>query len=186
MKKFYKNIMLAAVAVLGMTTFSACGSDNDEPVGEEKIKSGKFVYTYYMSDEVFKVADITITYTDCNGKETTESITADKCSTSIPSQYIEYNTCYTKEIKASSLPASSAFQVKWARKSGELDQEKYNLRNSMECTFTVDNGPSNVVSAFEQISTGIMADYIDRFIDSMNMKGKFAYKANADGVIGNN
>lgn len=184
MNKIFKNIMLAAVAVLSMTTFAACSSD-DDPKGEEKTKSGKFVYNYYLCDEIFKVANVTISYADCNGSETTETITADKCSKDIPSQYAAYgvNMCYNKEFKAASLPATSGYQVTWTRKAGELDQEKYTLSTVMYYDFKLDDGSAGNAKSIVQHFVGVKAESIDNAIDKINKTGKLTYTVGTDGVI---
>lgn len=182
MNKYFKNIMLAAVAVLGMTTLAACSSSDDDSEEEQKPTSGNFVFSYYLNEDILKVADITITYTDCSGNETTETVTADKCTKDTPAFSVAKVTlCYTKEIKAASLPATSSYQVTWTRNNSELSQDSYNLSDGMYITFEDNTGafsnPGNISGR------SINKSNIDGFINESGKFNKVTYKATAEGVL---
>lgn len=178
--------MLAAVAVLSMTTFAACSSDDDPKKEEEKAKSGSFIYSFYLSDDALKVADITITYTDCNGKEIKETVTADKCSKDISDKDDVENgitMCYTKEITAASLPATSGYIVEWVRNASQLDKEKYNLSSVIRWGFKLDSESEYKPSQDASYMLGCNAASIDNLIKTKNKRGKKTYTANANGAL---
>lgn len=186
MKKYIKNILLAAVAVLSMTTFAACSSD-DDPKGEEETKptSGDFVYNFYLSETVLKVADIEITYTDCSGKEITEKVTADKCSTDITDgepKTLGATMCYTKEIKTTSLPATSGYKMTWTVKTGGLTEEKFIIPHGMNVLFKPNIGSTyKTMNAVKRAS--VTLDQMDDFIILRNKSDHSTYTATTEGTL---
>lgn len=185
MKKYFKNIMLAAVAVLGMTTLAACSSSDDNPEEEQKPTSGVFVYNFYLSETVLKVADIKITYTDCSGKEITEEVTVEKCSKDITNGEAKEKgatMCYTKEIKATSLPATSGYKMKWTRTAEELTEEKYSLPYGMLVSFKPNIGSISNDKGSIHLATPKTSE-IDKFINTRNTIEKGTYTANTEGKL---
>ncbi len=183
MKKYFKTIMLAAVAVLGMTTFAACGSD-DDPKGEDEKKptSGEFIYNFYLNEAMLEVGDITITYTDCNGKETTETVTANKCSDDIPAMIEGPTLCYTKKIKATALPATSGYQVTWTRNQNELRQDSYEICYGMYYAFQTNLDSGTVLSSGNTTRGTVDKKKIETYIESYGEGKKITCSVNAEGL----
>lgn len=96
MNKYLKHIMLAAVAILGMTTFAACGSDDDAIPEEDSFYSVKATYIYEANDDLLKAADIYICYLAADGEMMLDSLTENK---------------WTKTITYTLLPDTALYSV---------------------------------------------------------------------------
>lgn len=179
MNKYLKNMMLAAVAVLTMTSFAAC-SDDDKKDDPEEPKTGEFVYKYYLNEELLEVADLAITYTDCDGKKVTEQVTAEKCTKETANLSNPELLCYPKEIEAASLPATSGFEAVLTQKEVPTDF-KYDLTCGMKYGFVLSNGTQLTLRDDVTVSKGV--DNLNQFINARNKASKHTLSVNADGVL---
>lgn len=108
-----KNVlwMMAAILVCGLTAgaLMACGDDKDEDLAQDKMEALCHVL---VSEDVLKVADITVHYLDAKGQEATEQMTT---------------TEWKKQWTTTTLPASIGVWAQLTPKPG-LTKENYQLK----------------------------------------------------------
>ena len=109
-----KNLlwMIAAILFCGLTAgaLMACGDDKDEDDAQKDTMEA--LCHVMVSDDVLKVADITVHYLDVNGKETTERMTTKE---------------WKKQWKTTTLPARIGVWAQMTPKSG-LTEDNYLLK----------------------------------------------------------
>ena len=108
-----KNVlwMMAAILVCGLAAgaLMACGDDKDEDLAQDKMEALCHVL---VSEDVLKVADITVHYLDAKGQEATERMTT---------------TEWKKQWTTTTLPASIGVWAQLTPKPG-LTKENYQLK----------------------------------------------------------
>ena len=108
-----KNVlwMMAAILVCSLTAgaLMACGDDKDESMAQDKMEALCHVL---VSEDVLKVADITVHYLDAKGQEATEQMTT---------------TEWKKQWTTTTLPASIGVWAQLTPKHG-LAKENYQLK----------------------------------------------------------
>ena len=108
-----KNVlwMMAAILVYGLTIggLMACGDDKDEDLAQDKMEALCHVL---VSEDVLKVADITVHYLDAKGQEATEQMTT---------------TEWKKQWTTTTLPARIGVWAQLTPKPG-LTKENYQLK----------------------------------------------------------
>ena len=111
--KNQKNVlwMMSAILVCGLTAgaLMACGDDKDEDLAQDKMEALCHVL---VSEDVLKVADITVHYLDAKGQEATEQMTT---------------TEWKKQWTTTTLPARIGVWAQLAPKAG-LAKENYQLK----------------------------------------------------------
>ena len=111
--KNQKNVlwMMAAILVCGLTAgaLMACGDDKDEDLAQDKMEALCHVL---VSEDVLKVADITVHYLDAKGQEATEQMTT---------------TEWKKQWTTTTLPARIGVWAQLTPKPG-LTKENYQLK----------------------------------------------------------
>ena len=103
--------MMAAILVCGLTAAAlmACGDDKDEDLAQDKMEALCHVL---VSEDVLKVADITVHYLDAKGQEATEQMTT---------------TEWKKQWTTTTLPARIGVWAQLTPKAG-LAKENYQLK----------------------------------------------------------
>ena len=108
-----KNVlwMMAVILVCGLaaSALMACGDDNDEEKSQDKMEALCHVL---VSEDVLKVADITVHYLDAKGQEATEQMTT---------------TEWKKQWTTTTLPARIGVWAQLTPKHG-LANESYKLK----------------------------------------------------------
>ena len=108
-----KNVlwMMAAILVCGLAAgaLMACGDDKDEDLAQDKMEALCHVL---VSEDVLKVADITVHYLDAKGQEATEQMTT---------------TEWKKQWTTTTLPARIGVWAQLTPKPG-LTNESYKLK----------------------------------------------------------
>ena len=102
---------MAAILVYGLTAgaLMACGDDKDESMAQDKMEALSHVL---VSEDVLKVADITVHYLDAKGQEATEQMTT---------------TEWKKQWTTTTLPARIGVWAQLTPKAG-LAKENYQLK----------------------------------------------------------
>ena len=103
---------MAAILFCGLTAgaLMACGDDKDEDDAQKDTMEA--LCHVMVSDDVLKVADITVHYLDVNGKEVTERMTTKE---------------WKKQWKTTTLPAQLGVWAQLTPKSG-FSEENYHLK----------------------------------------------------------
>ena len=101
-----KMMTIAAVFCCAMSSmmFTACGSDDDDnkTLGDDgtPVAAG-MQYSFYVSDDMLAILDMTVEYYDGDGKLTTEKLTQKEWKISVASQKIPVSlgACVKAKIK---------------------------------------------------------------------------------------
>ena len=108
MKKFAKFMMCAAV-LMGSVVFSSCSKD-DEGGNDREITDGIMAtHKFYITPDLLKFVDVTIEWTDFNGKIVTEKVT--------PAELV-----VEREYLTEKLQGSTAMKVNIERNDVEIDK----------------------------------------------------------------
>ena len=108
MKKFAKFMMCAAV-LMGSVVFSSCSKD-DEGGNDREITDGIMAtHKFYITPDLLKFVDVTIEWTDFNGKIVTEKVT--------PAELV-----VEREYLTEKLQGSTAMTVNIERNDVEIDK----------------------------------------------------------------
>ena len=108
MKKFAKFMMCAAV-LMGSVVFSSCSKD-DEGGNDRTITDGIMAtHKFYITPDLLKFVDVTIEWTDFNGKIVTEKVT--------PAELV-----VEREYLTEKLQGSTAMKVNIERNDVEIDK----------------------------------------------------------------
>lgn len=109
MKAFVKFMMCAAV-LMGSVVFSSCSKDDDE--GDRKTVNDGIMAThkFYITPDLLKFVDVTIEWTDFEGKIVTEKVT--------PAELV-----LEREYITEKLQGSTAMTVYIERNSTEIDKD---------------------------------------------------------------
>lgn len=109
MKAFVKFMMCAAV-LMGSVVFSSCSKD-DEGGNDREITDGIMAtHKFYVTPDLLKFVDVTIEWTDFNGKIVTEKVT--------PAELV-----VEREYLTEKLQGSTAMKVNIERNSTEIDKD---------------------------------------------------------------
>lgn len=109
MKAFVKFMMCAAV-LMGSVVFSSCSKD-DEGGNDREITDGIMAtHKFYVTPDLLKFIDITIEWTDFEGKIVTEKVT--------PAELV-----VEREYLTEKLQGSTAMKVNIERNSTEIDKD---------------------------------------------------------------
>ena len=148
-KKFYEAALTVICALVMTTSFTACGSDDDNDKGggsDNKPVAASMNTVLSVGDDMLKYLDLTVDYYDANGKIQSEALTANK---------------WEKTIKAN-LPATLGVRLKAKLKDG-VDPASIELFN-VKVSFTYGY---NTLTA----NDGILDVFADGFGSSYNIKG---------------
>ena len=109
MKAFVKFMMCAAV-LMGSVVFSSCSKDDDE--GDRKTVNDGIMAThkFYITPDLLKFVDVTIEWTDFEGKIVTEKVT--------PKELV-----LEREYITEKLQGSTAMTVNIERNNTEIDKD---------------------------------------------------------------
>lgn len=109
MKAFVKFMMCAAV-LMGSVVFSSCSKDDDE--GDRKTVNDGIMAThkFYITPDLLKFVDVTIEWTDFEGKIVTEKVT--------PAELV-----LEREYITEKLQGSTAMTVYIERNDTEIDKD---------------------------------------------------------------
>ena len=108
MKKFAKFMMCAAV-LMGSVVFSSCSKD-DEGGNDREITDGIMAtHKFYITPDLLKFVDVSIEWTDFNGKIVTEKVT--------PAELV-----VEREYLTEKLQGSTAMTVNIERNDVEIDK----------------------------------------------------------------
>lgn len=109
MKAFVKFMMCAAV-LMGSVVFSSCSKDDDE--GDRKTVNDGIMAThkFYITPDLLKFVDVTIEWTDFEGKIVTEQVT--------PKELV-----LEREYITEKLQGSTAMTVYIERNNTEIDKD---------------------------------------------------------------
>ncbi|MBQ3196726.1 MAG: hypothetical protein IJB63_01230 [Alistipes sp.] len=109
MKAFVKFMMCAAV-LMGSVVFSSCSKDDDE--GDRKTVNDGIMAThkFYITPDLLKFVDVTVEWTDFEGKIVTEKVT--------PAELV-----LEREYITEKLQGSTAMTVYIERNSTEIDKD---------------------------------------------------------------
>lgn len=109
MKAFVKFMMCAAV-LMGSVVFSSCSKDDDE--GDRKTVNDGIMAThkFYITPDLLKFVDVTIEWTDFEGKIVTEQVT--------PAELV-----LEREYITEKLQGSTAMTVNIERNNTEIDKD---------------------------------------------------------------
>lgn len=164
-----KSGLVALMISACMPTFTACSSDDDSNGGDPaKPTTASMTYKYVVKGDLFSVADITITYTDAEGKSVAETMT---------------DTSWTKTV-VKSLPCSFGFTVAGSMKQGvELTKDLYDVGHGAGWDLTVGSGNNNFSHHEPYVTTSyIKADRVAEYVTrSISGKTNATFTVDSDG-----
>lgn len=114
MKKNILKLMMMAIAALFLSVgFAACSSDDDNNGGTTNTPeavTGKLSLNFTVTEDLFNVADIKVTYSDETGKDVTETLSS-----------AEFN----KTVTYTQLPVTSKYSIKATLKDNYPQKSTY-------------------------------------------------------------
>lgn len=119
MKKVFKFMMMALAAVVLTVGFAACSSDDDDDNGGSKPepteKASYLEMNFSFSEDMLSLFDLTVTYTDVDGSNKTETIST---------------VDYSKKVNYTKAPSKIAYEVKAAKKANYPTKDSYAIKIS--------------------------------------------------------
>lgn len=155
MKKTFKWMTMALVAIVMSVGFAACSSDDDNNNGGGS-GNGNYALSIDLSysEDLLSLMDITVTYTDANGQNKTEAVTS---------------TTFKKQIVYPSKPSVIKYTVYRTRKSNVPDKDKFDITTAEKIwPVLIKNGESYIVDGNfgkTEISTTVKKDLLDTFFE---------------------
>lgn len=162
MKKLMKIMAMAVVAVVMAAGFASCSKSDDNGINPSTSTNyyGVMKINLKLSDDVLSLADITVTYTDENSKEHTETLTTGT---------------FTKDIKFNSLPAKALYKVSYKMKENLPNKESFDIAITDDSSTGKTDGtkfPILVLSKYDRESGGVSKDMAETIIkDFCSTKG---------------
>lgn len=159
MKNLFKSIALMAMLLVGAGAMVACEVENgdgyepDAPA--KKPTSATFKLTYCVNSELLEVFDLTMEYTDCEGKTQSVDMPADEWTTNLPKDAKDNGAekAFVVEVAAASLPATASYSVTYALKSEYPSNDKFNFVRGSYIVYVPNVGEAKTVGS-SQISKG--------------------------------
>lgn len=160
--------MMALAAILCVSTFVACGGDdNNEETTDTKTSS--FNYSFSFNDELLSIADVKISYIDTNGEEKSEYVSS---------------TSWEKTFTANKFDVSAGVAISMSLKNGvELTKESYKIKFAYSYLITSTKNGKTVANNPFSISkdSAIGASDVESILKRRS--GSTAFKIDADGQI---
>lgn len=155
MKKVMKLMMMAMAAIVLCVGFAACSSDDDDDPktpDTPKVTTGTFKIELAVPADILTIADLSLNYTDAEGKQVTEAITS---------------TTFKKEVNFKKLPATEEFSIAVALKSDYTKKAKYDMEfsGSYQAYKTVDGKATSVTEDGIQFGNkGILDSKLEQYM----------------------
>lgn len=114
-KNIFKFMMMAIAALFLSVGFTACSSDDDDnnngnTPGASEAVTGQLRLNFTVTEDLFNVADIKVTYSDETGKDVTETLSS-----------AEFN----KTVTYTQLPVTSKYSIKATLKDNYPPKSTY-------------------------------------------------------------
>lgn len=149
----FKKFSLGLFTCLALISFNACGDDDDEPTPTPEKVTTSVSYGYSCQPDLLLATDITLTYTDGEGKEISEAITEKE---------------WKKDLTNVAVPFTANMKVVYAKKEGFTpDKDSYNFGDGYGISYATSNGKAESNSSTASsisIAKDRVIEYLDTFI----------------------
>ena len=173
MKKSMMTLAAVLCCAMTKTVLTACGDDDDDNTPKQPDNTPAYAevtFTFWGSQDLLDIADMTVTYNDGTGNKTETVTTVD----------------WVKTVKAS-LPASFKFERKVTLKEGVTlsDDQTYSYVNSHQTKYklTTVNGTEikSGISGSSGQSSNLKGDQLNLVITQGRMDASYTYDFDKDG-----
>lgn len=159
--------MMAVVAILCVSSFVACGDDDNSGEQSTGAKVSSFYYSFAISDDVLSIADVKVSYIGTDGEEKSEYMTT---------------TSWEKTFTANKFDVSAGVAISMTLKDGvELTKTSYTI--GLTCTYAIKStldgktvdGTANAIKRSTPATPSTAAEILKK------RSGSCAFKIDADG-----
>ncbi len=156
-----KQIALGLFACLALINFTACGDDDNDPTPDptptpEEV-SASVTYGYSCQPDMLLMTDITVSYTDAEGKETTETVTEAE---------------WKKELSKVKLPFTANLSIVYTKKEGFTpENNSYTFGDGLGISYKRSDNKSESNSSTAS-SLSVPKDKVDAYLDIWITKEK--------------